>query len=80
MAPFKPTAAPNTKPQCPNHHVDLVDLGFPIPRKGKGTCPVSNQKFDFEVDTEVLESEQEVKIDKNGKPYFATKWIIEGDD
>lgn len=41
---------PTHQPKCPNHGCPLEGCGFPLPRKGTGTCPVSGAPFDFEVE------------------------------
>lgn len=48
---------PTFGPRCPNHGEFLEGIGFPIPKKGTGICPVSGCPFDFviEVDENVYE-------------------------
>lgn len=70
---------PSHRPKCPNHGVPLEGCGFPLPKKGTGTCPISGCPFDFEVD--VQEGETEMIKDKFGnlKPKPAD-WKVSGND
>lgn len=68
----------STKPRCPNHDVELTQCGFPLPQKGQGVCPVSGATFAFEAD--VGEQEEQIKLDRDGKPIIEKKWKITGSD
>ncbi len=77
MRPINTT--PSHRPLCPNHGVPLDGIGFPIPAKGEGQCPVSGVMFAFEVD--IQEGEQEMIKDKSGnlKPKPGD-WKVTGND
>lgn len=64
--------------KCPNHHVELTQLGFPIPAKGQGVCPVSGASFDFVADTQG-ESDT-MTIDSKGNKIPAKNWKVIGND
>lgn len=65
-------------PKCPNHHEFLEGIGFPIPSKGTGICPVSGCPFDFEIDVEE-EHAKEVK-DKFGVISEVSEWKLSGEE
>lgn len=67
---------PGYAPKCPNHACALEGLGFPMPAKGTGTCPVSGAEFEFEAE---IDEEKMVK-DKAGNLTKASKWKITGND
>lgn len=64
------------KPVCPNHNEPLEGCGFPLPKKGTGTCPISGCPFDFEVETD----ETEMTMDKFGNPQKQIRWNVEGEE
>lgn len=66
----------STKPSCPNHGEPLEGIGFPIPRKGTGTCPISGVPFDFEADFD----QHAVIKDKDGNLTKAPIWQMTGDE
>lgn len=68
--------APSYGPKCPNHLITLVDLPFPLPKKGTGKCPESNESFDFEIEID----EHETVIDKFGNPKKKEKWAVTGNE
>ncbi len=63
-------------PRCPNHQVSLIDLPFPMVKKGTGVCPVSKCKFDYEIELD----EDKMVMDKNGNMVKATKFNVTGDE
>lgn len=67
---------PQYGPKCPNHLVSLVDLPFPLTKKGTGVCPISTVKFDYEIELD----EDEMIVDKNGNPSKKKKFTVTGDD
>lgn len=67
---------PTFKPKCPNHGEPLEGCGFPLPRKGTGTCPVSGAPFDFEVELD----EKTLVLDKTGKLTPTVGWKVSGND
>lgn len=64
---------PTTAPCCPNHGEPLEDVGFPIPRKGRGMCPVSGVRFDFEAEL----NQNATAKDKNGNLVKVATWNVE---
>lgn len=70
------TSIPTYKPKCPNHGEPLEGCGFPLPKKGVGTCPVSGCPFEFEIE---VDDNQMVK-DKNGNMVKAVGWKVSGND
>lgn len=67
---------PTFGPRCPNHGEFLEGIGFPIPKKGTGICPVSGCPFDF-----VIEVDENVMVqDKFGNVTKQTKWQVDGED
>lgn len=66
------------KPRCPNHGVDLTDLGFPIKPKGVGICPISGASFEYEMDTGTTSGE--TTVDKFGNTVSSKKWNVTGDE
>ena len=72
-------STPTHRPKCPNHGCALEGIGFPMPRKGTGICPVSKCPFEFEID--VQEGSTEMVKDKFGnlvpKP---ADWKMSGSD
>lgn len=69
----KPTSY---KPVCPNHNVELVDLPFPLPSKGEGTCPISSCRFDYEIEMD----ESVMTRDKDGNMVKGKKFKVEGEE
>lgn len=69
---------PRTKPSCPNHGCPLEGCGFPLPKKGVGTCPVSGAQFEFEADFD--ETKAKVTKDKDGNMVKEAKWKLTGND
>ena len=69
---------PSYKPKCPNHGVALEGCGFPLPKKGVGTCPISKCPFEFEV--EVDENPLNMKKDKDGNMVKAVGWKVSGNE
>ena len=69
---------PSGKPHCPDSHpdVELIDLPFPLPSRGIGTCPVSGVKFAFEIDL----TDVEVVYDKFGQPLKRPTWKLTGSE
>ncbi len=65
-------------PVCPNHGEPLEGIGFPMPKKGTGICPVSGCPFDYviELDDDVTKM---VK-DKEGNLTKATKIKVTGEE
>lgn len=67
---------PSHVPKCPNHGSPLEGVGFPIPRKGKGKCPVSGAEFEFEA-----ESDSSVLVkDKFGNLVPKVGWSVSGNE
>lgn len=64
------------KPTCPNHGCALAGIGFPMPKKGTGICPVSMCPFDFEVDVDDMTMTQ----DKFGNAVKQKNFNVTGDD
>lgn len=67
---------PKTGPECPNHHVLLVDLPFPVPLKGTGVCPISKCEFDFEIEGD----DSRMEHDKFGNPSKVFEWKVDGEE
>lgn len=67
---------PSTKPQCPNHFEPLEGIGFPIPAKGVGKCPVSGVDFEFEASTDPVQ----VVKDKAGNITKKPTWEVTGNE
>lgn len=63
-------------PRCPNHHEILEGIGFPVPKKGTGRCPVSKCMFAFEINMD----ETTMVKDKEGNMVKDIKWKLEGND
>lgn len=61
---------------CPNHGEPLEGIGFPIPNKGTGMCPVSGCSFDFEIETDAVEQ----KVDKFGNVTKSKRWNVTGEE
>lgn len=74
----KITTTPSHRPKCPNHGCPLEGCGFPLPRRGVGTCPVSGASFDFEVESD--DTEDGNKKDKFGNVSKTGKWKVTGND
>lgn len=70
---------PSHRPLCPNHGTPLEVIGFPMPRKGVGICPVSKCPFDFEVDAQDAENGMVKGKDGTLTPKPAD-WKITGND
>lgn len=68
----------NGKPKCPNHGCPLEGIGFPMPKKGTGICPVSKCPFDYEV--EVDEQMMKDGVDKFGNKTKTAPWKVSGND
>lgn len=71
---------PSWTPKCPNHHCALEGVGFPLPKKGTGRCPVSGVPFSFEVDQSEDVMAGGVKKDKNGNIIKGAQWKVTGDE
>lgn len=69
-------STPSRGPTCPNHYVGLVDLPFPVPKKGQGTCPISKAKFDFEIEGD----DSHMTTDKFGNPSKVFDWNVSGEE
>lgn len=69
-------STPSFLPKCPNHGCALEGCGFPLPRKGTGTCPVSKAPFDFEVETDAAITLK----DKFGVITKRVGWKVDGSD
>ena len=69
-------ATPTFGPRCPNHNELLEGIGFPIPQKGTGRCPVSKCMFAFEISVD----EMKMIKDKEGKMVKAVGWKTEGNE
>lgn len=69
---------PSGKPTCPNHGCPLDGLGFPMPAKGIGICPVSGASFEYEIDLE--ESKMQNVQDKDGNITKAPSWKMKGEE
>jgi hypothetical protein len=67
---------PTFKPKCPNHGAPLEGMGFPLPRKGQGMCPVSGASFDFEAEIDTAY----VQLDKFGNATKSVGWKVSGSD
>ncbi len=67
---------PSYIPKCPNHSCALEGVGFPMPAKGTGQCPVSGASFDFEAE---VEKTKMVK-DKDGNLTPSVGWKVSGDE
>lgn len=63
-------------PKCPNHGCPLDGIGFPMPSKGTGICPVSGCPFDFEAEVD----QETVSKDKNGNIIKTLGWKVEGNE
>lgn len=70
--------APSYGPRCPNHNCLLEGMGFPMPKRGTGICPVSKCPFDYQIDTD--ESHARITRDKDGNMLKEGTWIVSGDD
>ncbi len=68
----------NKKISCPNHGCPLDGIGWPMPKKGTGICPVSGSPFDYVI--EVDESEDKMVIDKFGNKVKGDKVTVTGND
>lgn len=66
--------SPSFGPKCPNHGSFLEGIGFPMPSKGVGMCPVSGAEFAFEVEVD----EDTVVNDKFGVPQKRVGWRLSG--
>ena len=75
MTPIKP---PSGGPKCPNHGAPLEGMGFPMPKKGTGICPISGAPFEYEIETD----EQKMKVEKdiNGNIIKRAPWKLKGDE
>lgn len=69
---------PSYGPKCPNHGCPLEGYGFPMPKKGVGTCQVSGVPFSFVLETE--DNIQKETVDKFGNKTKVGKWKVEGKD
>ena len=67
---------PSYKPVCPNHGEPLEGIGFPMPERGWGKCPVSGVDFEFEASVD----EQQVAKDKNGNLTKKPVWEVRGNE
>lgn len=67
---------PTYGPRCPNHGEFLEGIGFPMPKKGTGICPVSKCPFDFEIETD----EATMVVDKNGEMQKKVGWSVNGEE
>ncbi len=61
---------------CPNHGCPLEGLGFPIPKKGVGMCPISGASFEYEAEGD--EQKMQIGKDKNGRMIKIAPYIITG--
>lgn len=77
MAEIK-VLSPNTKILCPNHGCPLEGCGFPLPKRGTGTCPVSGAEFSFVAEFD--EEKDKITKDKNGNLVKQEKWKLTGND
>lgn len=67
---------PTFGPKCPNHREYLEGIGFPMPQKGTGICPVSGCPFEF-----TIEVDQDITtVDKFGNVTKQTKWQVDGNE
>lgn len=66
---------PTSGPCCPNHGEPLEGIGFPMPQKGTGICPVSKVPFAFSIDAD----SERVGKDKNGNITKNLDWKVDGD-
>jgi len=73
---FSNQRRPSFKPRCPNHNEELMDIPFPMPKKGVGICPVSGAPFEFEVDVD----EEKMIKDKNGNLVPTVGWSLSGEE
>ncbi len=83
QSPFHPkTSKPNKKICCPNHGEPLEGIGFPMPSKGTGICPVSGVRFDYEVEIDNTEAGQVLERDANGnlRKVPGTTFKVSGDE
>lgn len=73
---------PRGKPSCPNHGEPLEGIGFPMPSKGTGICPVSGCPFDYEIEVDNAEASQVMEKDSTGnlKKVPGTMWKVSGDE
>lgn len=78
MAEFKPLTNKKRVPCCPNHGEPLDGVGYPIPRKGEGICPVSGAHFDFEISLDQESVEYEKDHAGNLKP--VPQYRVNGDE
>lgn len=65
---------PSRGPKCPNHGEYLEGIGFPMPQKGSGICPVSGARFEFEIEVD----EEKVVLDKYGNLSKSMDWKVDG--
>ncbi len=65
-------------PKCPNHGSFLEGMGFPMPKKGTGICPVSGAPFAYEIDLD--DDETKMVKDKDGNLVKGTKIKVTGND
>ncbi len=61
---------------CPNHGCPLEGMGFPLPKKGVGMCPVSGAHFEFEAEVQ----EDKMVQNKDGTITKAKGYKLTGDD
>lgn len=85
MSQFQPKATkakPRGRPCCPNHGEPLEGIGFPMPSKGTGICPVSGVPFDYEIEVDPNEANQVVEKDAQGnlKKVPGMVWKVSGDE
>jgi hypothetical protein len=67
---------PSYKPKCPNHGCPLDGIGFPMPAKGVGICPVSGCPFEYEAEVD----EEKMGVDKFGNKVKMVGWKLTGND
>lgn len=63
-------------PCCPNHGEPLEGIGFPIPKKGEGMCPISGAHFAFEAESD----ETTTRKDKFGRIIKDINWNVTGEE
>ena len=85
QSPFQPKATkakPRGRPCCPNHGEPLDGIGFPMPSKGTGICPVSKCPFDYEIQVDNTEAGQVVERSSDGtlKKVPGSTWKVSGDE
>lgn len=71
---------PSYKPKCPNHGCPLDGIGFPMPRKGTGICPVSGCPFDYVLEVDEEKGVESMVKDKFGNLVKKTDWKVTGDE